>query len=531
MRVLWIDAGNGAAGDMLLAALLDAGADLGAVRAGLRGLGRLGAEPLDVTVRPVRRHGLAAALAEVHVPPDDAPGPPHHRHEHGHEREPAHQPGHEHDHEREPAHQPGHAPDQEPDNRPDHNRGLRSGHHSGHDPGHDSGPQPGHEHDHQNDHEHGHGRDRPQGREHGRAPSAAQGRAEAGEAGVTRNLDDITAILTGAELPAPAREFALAVFERLAHAEARVHGTDVSRIHFHEVGALDAIADITGCALALHSLGLLEAPVRVVSPVAAGSGTVRTAHGPLPVPPPAVLELLRAAGAPLRSHPAAMELCTPTGAALLAELATGWGPVPDCVPRSVGTGAGRADPAGHPNVLRVVVGEAAPPPDWATAELRRLDSSVDDLDPRLWPDVLAALRAAGAADAWCTPALMPKGRPGHVLSVLVDEGRLDAVCRVVFEQTTTLGVRVSAVERRSLRRDRIETRVAGVPDGAGDGAVVGVKRGYLGDRIVTVQPEYEEARAAAVATGRPLRDVMAEAARRAADHSEHSDHGEEGRDA
>ncbi len=418
MKVVWIDAGNGAAGDMLLAALLDAGADLTAVRAGLRGLGTLDGETLDVTVRRVRRHGLAAALAEVHAPaPDAAPG---------------------HDH----------------------------GHHHGHGP--------------------------------------------------TRTLPAITAILTRAELPAPARDFALAVFERLARAEARVHGTDVTDVHFHEVGALDAIADITGCALALHGLDLLGATTRVVSPVAAGSGTVRTAHGPLPVPVPAVLELLREAGAPLRSHPAAMELCTPTGAALLAELATGWGNAPDCVPRAVGTGAGRADPAGHPNVLRVLVGEAAPPPDWAATTLHRLDSTVDDLDPRLWPDVLAALRAAGAADAWCTPALMAKGRPGQVLSVLVDAERLDAVCRMVFEQTTTLGVRVSAVERRALRRDRIETRVAG-------GATVGVKRGFLGDRVVTAQPEYDEVRAAAAATGRPPREVMAEAARLATEWEDRTD--------
>src|SRR6185312_13758222 len=201
-------------------------------------------------------------------------------------------------------------------------------------------------------------------------------------------------------------------------------------------------------------------------------GVVRAAHGPLPVPVPAVLELLTEAGAPMRSHPATMELCTPTGAALLATLATAWGPLPDCVPASVGTGAGTADPPGHPNVLRVVVGTASEAADWVSAELRRVDSTIDDLDPRLWPDVLEALRSAGAADAWCSPALMRKGRPGQVLSVLVDPQRLDAVCRVIFEQTTTLGVRVSPVERRSLERDQIVVPVAG-------GVTVGVKRGLL----------------------------------------------------
>jgi uncharacterized protein (DUF111 family) len=217
---------------------------------------------------------------------------------------------------------------------------------------------------------------------------------------------------------------------------------------------------------------------------------------------PAVLELLTEAGAPLRSHPASMELCTPTGAALLATLATGWGPVPDCVPAAVGTGAGTADPEGHPNVLRVVVGDASAAAGWASAGLHRVDSTIDDLDPRLWQEVLEALRSAGAADAWCSPALMRKGRPGQVLSVLVDPERLDTVCRVIFEQTTTLGVRISTVERRSLRRDRVE-----VP--AGD-VTVGVKRGLLGDRVVTVQPEYDEALAAARAAGRPVHEVLAE---------------------
>jgi hypothetical protein len=380
---------------MLLAALLDAGADLEAVRAGLHGLA---VEPIDVEVSQVRRHGLRAAHVHVRAPRSD----------------------------------------------------------------------------------------------------------------VSRNLADVAAVVAGAGLPEEARTFALAVFERLARAEARVHGVDVSKIHFHEVGALDAIADVVGCALALHSLDLLGSATRVVSPVAAGSGVVRAAHGPLPVPVPAVLELLTEAGAPLRSHAAQMELCTPTGAAVLATLATAWGPAPDCVPRSVGTGAGRADPEGHPNVLRVVVGDAAAASGWVSAELHRVDGTIDDLDPRLWPDVLEALRSAGAADAWCSPALMRKGRPGHVLSVLVEPERLDAVCRIVFEQTTTLGVRISSVERRSLRRDRIEVRAGGT--------AVSVKRGLLGDRVVTVQPEYDEVRAVAQATGRPLQDVLAEVRAGAADH-------------
>jgi uncharacterized protein (DUF111 family) len=133
----------------------------------------------------------------------------------------------------------------------------------------------------------------------------------------------------------------------------------------------------------------------------------------------------------------------------------------------------------------------------------RVDATVDDLDPRLWPDVLEALRGIGAADAWCTPALMRKGRPGQVLSAIADADRVDAVCRAVFELTTTLGLRVSAVQRRSLRRDQVGVRVSGEQ--------ISVKRGHLGDRVITVQPEYDDVRAAAARAGRPIADVLAEA--------------------
>lgn len=373
---------------MLLAALLDAGADLSAVQAGLR---EIGVEPMEVSVSQVRRHGLRAVLASVHVQ----------------------------------------------------------------------------------------------------------------DSQVTRNLADITSLVSGARLPEEIRDFAVGVFGRLAHAEAQVHGVAVPDVSFHEVGALDAIADVVGCALALHSLDLLRSPTRVVSPVAVGFGAAQAAHGRLPVPVPATLHLLTEAGAPLHTHPAMMELCTPTGAALLSALATGWGPVPECLPRAIGVGAGRADPRDHPNVLRVLVGESPGPAKWAVTDMCRIDATIDDLDPRLWPDVLEAVQRAGAADAWSTPVLMRKGRPGHVLSALAETARLEAVAAAVFEHTTTLGLRVSAVQRRSLPRD-----VVSVPFGD---MLISVKRGHLGDRIVTVQPEYDDVVAAAARTRRPIADVLAEA--------------------
>jgi pyridinium-3,5-bisthiocarboxylic acid mononucleotide nickel chelatase len=396
--VLWIDAGNGAAGDMLLAALLDAGADLSVVRAGLS---RLPVGPVELDINQVRRYGLRALQVTV------------------------------------------------------------------------------------------------------RAPDQAAHRA----------LADITAIISRAGLPPTVAAFACATFDRLASAEAQVHGVDVDAVHFHEVGALDAVADVVGCALALDDLGVLDATERIVSPTALGTGMVGSAHGRLPVPTPAVLELMARAGAPILAHPAEMELCTPTGAALLTTLATGWGPVPSCTPHRVGVGAGTADPSGHPNVLRVLTGAREHTrATWQSARLYQVEATIDDLDPRIWPDLLELLRAAGAHDAWCTPALMRKGRPGQVLSVLSDTDRIDLMCRIVFEQTTTFGVRVFPVERRALARDRVAVPV-------GTGAAVHVKRAYLGERIVTVQPEYDEVLAEARRSDTPVAAVLAEVHRRLDDEA------------
>jgi pyridinium-3,5-bisthiocarboxylic acid mononucleotide nickel chelatase len=237
---------------------------------------------------------------------------------------------------------------------------------------------------------------------------------------------------------------------------------------------------------------------------------VHSTHGRLPVPAPAVLELMTQAGAPILAHPAEMELCTPTGAALLTTLATGWGPAPSCTPHRVGAGAGTADPSGHPNVLRVLTGTRGRTPTiWQSTPLYQLETTIDDLDPRIWPDLLDLLRTAGAHDAWCTQALMRKGRPGQVLCVLTDTDRIDLMCRIVFEQTTTFGVRVFPVERRELPRDRVP-----VPVGTG---TVHVKRAYLDERIVTVQPEYDEALAEAQRGDTPVASVLAEVHRRLPD--------------
>ena len=308
----------------------------------------------------------------------------------------------------------------------------------------------------------------------------------------TRTWADVRGLLLAAPLEPAVRDLALAVFGRLAAAEGAVHRVPPEQVHFHEVGALDAVADVVGAAAGLVALGLSRL---TASPVALGSGSTRGAHGPLPVPAPAVLALL--AGAPVLAGPVPHESTTPTGAALLAAAVDGWGPLPPMALGRVGTGAGGRDPQEAANVVRLVLGDPAREP--ASAVL--LETNVDDLDPRVWPSVLTGLLAAGASDAWLTPVLMKKGRPAHVLSVLAPEARVPALREVVFRSTSTLGLRELPVRRTVLDRRVDEVEVLG--------RAVRVKRGLLDGEVVTSQPEWEDVAAAAAALGLPVRRVLA----------------------
>jgi uncharacterized protein (TIGR00299 family) protein len=325
-----------------------------------------------------------------------------------------------------------------------------------------------------------------------------------------RTWRDISSLLERADLDEPVRRLALATFDRLAVAEARVHGSDPLDVAFHEVGALDAIADVVGVCAGFVHLGA-GGPGQpggepggqqggrevVVSPVAVGSGSVQGAHGTMPVPPPAVADLLR--GVPSYAGPGAAESCTPTGAALLTTLADGWGPQPAMTVETVGVGAGGRDPGTHANVLRLFVGAPAA----ATPGPLLVESNVDDLDPRVWPSVLAALLEAGASDAWLTPILMKKGRPAHTLSVLVDGDRADAVRDTVFRHTSTIGVREIPVGKHALDREMVVVHVGGQE--------VAVKLARLGGVVVNAMPEYDDVARAAAALTRPVGDVLADA--------------------
>jgi pyridinium-3,5-bisthiocarboxylic acid mononucleotide nickel chelatase len=315
--------------------------------------------------------------------------------------------------------------------------------------------------------------------------------------GPSRAWRDVRALVSAAGLDEAVRERALDVFWRLARAEATAHGVDPDDVHFHEVGALDAIADIVGVAAAVHSLGLSRI---VVSPVVLGGGPqVRGSHGGIPVPGPAVLSVLSEAGAPVSGGTAPYEMTTPTGAALLASLASEYGALPPMRISRTGVGAGGRDPVEIPNVLRVVIGSAE------VAESNDLvyETNVDDLDPRVWPQVLARLLDAGASDAWLTPILMKKGRPAYTLSVLTRPAHAAAVRQAVFGETSAIGLREVRVVKHAAAREFRTVLV--------DGQRIAVKIASYDGRVVNVQPEYDDVAAAAEALGRPVKAVLAAA--------------------
>jgi uncharacterized protein (TIGR00299 family) protein len=323
-----------------------------------------------------------------------------------------------------------------------------------------------------------------------------------------RRLADILELLEAADLNDAVRRRSAQVFHALGEAEARVHGHPIEAVHFHEVGALDSLADVVGVVAAVDELAL---DLLVCSPIALGGGRIITEHGAIPIPGPAVLELLRRADAPGFGGPIDLELATPTGVALAVTLAKDFGPMPALRPGRVGTGAGGRDPDGHTNVTRLVLGETSD-------ELHSMvvvEANVDDLDPRLWPPTLAALISAGAADAWLTQILMKKGRPAYTVSVLADPRDIDPLRRVLFTHTTTIGIRQYPVSRTTLDREERRILVAGNE--------IRMKLSRLDGRVVTATPEYEDVITAASLLGLPPKRVM-DAAR--AEYAEHADEGE-----
>ena len=313
-----------------------------------------------------------------------------------------------------------------------------------------------------------------------------------------RHLAEIEELIGTSQLPNGVKETSVEIFRRLALAEARVHGTTPDRIHFHEVGGVDAIVDIVGSVVGLRLLGAEEI---YASTLPLGHGFVDCAHGRLPLPAPATLELLR--GVPVLSRDVEGELVTPTGAAILTTLAKGFGPFPPITVEKIGYGAGQKD-FPFPNLLRLLVGTTSPTLDARMETLTLLEANIDDLNPEFYGHLMERLFAAGALDVYLTPVQMKKNRPGVLLSVTCPPAQAEALAALVFAETTTIGLRRQEVRRWVLARERVEVET---PYGT-----VGVKVARLGGKVMTASPEYEDCRRLALESGVPLKEVYAAAA-------------------
>ena len=367
------------------------------------------------------------------------------------------------------------------------------------------------------------GEDAPHVHEHEHA-HAQQGAASAGRAGLKtgpyestsrphqghahRTLAEISALIDGSALSPAGMARAKALFQRLGEVEAAIHGVPLERVHLHEVGALDSIIDIVG---AVHALEYLGAGQVVASPLNVGSGTVRASHGVYPVPAPATLQLL--SGAPVFAGPQKAEMVTPTGALLVTGYASAFGPLPPMTVRAVGYGAGSRDFPDTPNVLRVVVGDAA---DESTAgspltRVAVIEAEIDDMSPQLFGVLMDRLLAAGALDVFYTPVQMKKNRPGTLLTVIAAPTAREPLTALVFRETTTIGVRYRESERECLERTTVVVDTAVGP--------IRIKVARRGGDVLNAAPEFDDCVRAATASGRPVKDVQALAARAFADRS------------
>ena len=317
-----------------------------------------------------------------------------------------------------------------------------------------------------------------------------------------RSLSAILEILEKSQLGSGVRERAGAIFRKLGEAEARVHDAPLEKMHFHEVGAVDAIVDIVGACVGFQALGIEKF---ACSPLNVGGGTAKMAHGVLPVPAPATANLLQ--GKPTYSNGVQKELVTPTGAAIVATLCDSFGPQPAMSVSAIGYGAGTADLEGQPNVVRIMVGEAA---EKSVAgfdeEIAVVEANLDDMNPQIYGYFLEKALGAGALDVYTTPVQMKKNRPGTLLTVLCKPADTNGLMSLIFAETTTFGVRTYRAQRRVLPREWVNV---GTEFGE-----VRIKVSRVNGRILHVAPEFEDCRKLAVEKNVPLQRVIAEAMRK-----------------
>ena len=472
MKALYVEPFAGISGNMLLGALLDAGVPFAFLQ---EEFSKLHLGNYELVHKSVNKSGIQAQYFNVVLPEEQE-----HEHEHAHDGDHVHEHHHAHDHDDNHEHEHHH--DHEHDHAWMHAHGIAHSH--DHELVHEEEPCGC---DHHHDHEHNHDQ------EHHHEHHTHHHHHE------HRNLHDIEEILDHSDLPKEVIAKAKEVFLAIAKAEAKVHGSTVEEIHFHEVGAIDTIIDVVGNILALQYLGIEKV---FTTPVNTGFGFVECAHGQMPVPAPATAELLQ--GIPNYRGTVEKEMTTPTGAALLKVLASPVKEVPDgFTGETIGYGAGTRDVA-IPNVLRVTMGlwnETVGTGNSGSAveRLLMLECNLDDLNPEIMPYVLEKLLAAGALDAWLQPVVMKKGRPAQTLKVLCSPEQRQVMEQIMFTQTTTLGVRAYYVERTALER---RWKTVQTPWGE-----VRVKEGLLDGKVVNAVPEFEDCKKIAEANGVPLKAV------------------------
>jgi pyridinium-3,5-bisthiocarboxylic acid mononucleotide nickel chelatase len=313
-----------------------------------------------------------------------------------------------------------------------------------------------------------------------------------------RHLSDIKGIIESSSLSAAVKHDSLRIFQRLAEAEAKVHNTTPDKIHFHEVGAMDAILDVVGGVIGIHHMGI---DTIICSPIHVGSGTVDCAHGTLPVPAPATAELVR--GRPIYSTGVQGELLTPTGAAILTTLASDFGPLPPMSVDRIGHGAGTADRS-IANMLRVFIGSAPQPGrTFAVEQTATIETTIDDMNPQVYDYLIEKVLEMGALDIFCTPVQMKKNRTGTLVTILCRPEMVTAFAEFIFRETTTIGLRWRLDNRFTLEREftTVNTRFG----------AISCKIAKHGDERINITPEYEDCKRVAIEKDVPLKIVLGEA--------------------
>lgn len=451
MRTLYLDCFAGISGDMTIGALLDCGLDFDLLK---QELAKLKLEGYELSLERVDRSGISAAkfnVATSHTHEHHSHSHPHsHAHEHSHEHDHPHSHSHTHDHDHSHEHHHDHS----------HEHENLSHDHS-------------HEHNHEQIHEHSHSH------EH-------------------RSLSTIKQMIAASALSETVKRNAIAIFERIGEAEAKIHGVPIESVHFHEVGAVDSIVDVVGACIGLEALNIQRV---ICSPLHVGSGTFKCDHGTYPVPGPATTEILR--GAPIYSKDIQGELVTPTGAGIVATLASEYSQMPLMRVDRVGYGAGTRNYPKFPNVLRAVIGEleiADTTPNTITV----IEANIDDTNAQVFGHLMEQALTLGALDIFYTPVQMKKNRPGVLLTLLCATTDRERMTDLIFRETTTLGVRYREERRTILQREfvTVETEFGPIK--------IKVARNQQGE-IVNYAPEFEDCRIAAAKHQVAVREVQASA--------------------